>query len=80
MTTSISLGSAGALRVTIAATLMVAALSMSACTTTQKTVGGAIVGGTGGALIGGAVGNTTGAVIGGVGGAVAGGLVGRNLR
>ena len=67
-------------RTALAATVVVATLGMSACTTTQKTVGGAAVGGVGGALIGGAVGNTTGAVIGGVGGAVAGGLIGRNLR
>ncbi len=80
MTTSISLPRSDASRITMTVALVAAALSMSACTTTQKTVGGAAVGGVGGALIGGAVGDTTGAVVGGLGGAVAGGLVGRNLR
>ena len=60
--------------------LIVAIMSVSACTTTQKTVGGAVVGGVGGAVLGDAVAGTGGAVVGGVAGAVAGGAVGRNLR
>ena len=62
--------------VTVAVAVMLAA---AGCSRTQKTIGGAAVGGVSGALIGDAVGGTGGAVIGGVGGAVAGGAVGRNL-
>ena len=53
------------------ALVVVAALSMSACTSTQRTISGAAIGGAGGALVGGAVGGYTGAVIGGAGGAAA---------
>ncbi|MEC5291392.1 hypothetical protein VSX64_09710 [Aurantimonas sp. C2-6-R+9] len=60
--------------------LIVATMSVSACTTTQKTVGGAVVGGVGGAVLGDAIAGTGGAVVGGVAGAVAGGAVGRNLH
>lgn len=59
--------------------ILVAALTLSACSTTQK---GASVGAAAGAVIGGATtgsltGAAAGAVIGGVTGAVAGELVGR---
>ncbi|OAM84263.1 hypothetical protein [Devosia elaeis] len=60
------------------ALVVVAALSMSACTSTQRTISGAAIGGAGGALVGGAVGGYTGAVIGGAGGAAAGALLANN--
>ncbi len=60
------------------ALVVVAALSMSACTTTQRTVSGAAIGGAGGALVGGAVGGYAGAVVGGAGGAAAGALLANN--
>lgn len=50
----------------------------SGCTTSERTVGGALIGGTGGAVIGDAVGGTGGAVVGGLAGGTAGALVGRN--
>ena len=59
--------------------LLVASVAVSAgCSRTQRTLGGAAIGGASGAVIGDAVGGSTGAVVGGVGGAVAGGYVGRN--
>ena len=54
------------------ALVVVSALSLTACTSTQRTVTGAAVGGGAGALVGSAVGGTGGAVIGGAGGAAAG--------
>jgi hypothetical protein len=54
-------------------------LAATGCTTTQKSIGGAVVGGVGGAVVGDAVAGTGGAIIGGVGGAVVGSAVGRNL-
>ena len=51
--------------------VMAVMLAAAGCSRTQKTIGGAAVGGVGGAVIGNAVGGTGGAVIGGVGGAVA---------
>lgn len=60
------------------ALVVVAALSMSACTTTQRTISGAAIGGAGGALVGGAVGGYAGAVVGGAGGAAAGALLANN--
>ena len=59
--------------------VMAVMLAAAGCSRTQKTIGGAAVGGVGGAVIGNAVAGTGGAVIGGVGGAVAGGAIGRNL-
>ncbi|MBP0439880.1 hypothetical protein [Tianweitania sediminis] len=56
-----------------------ATLVGAGCTTSERTVGGAVVGGVGGAVVGNAVAGTGGAVVGGVGGAVAGGAIGRNL-
>ncbi len=49
------------------------------CTTTEKTIAGATVGGVGGAVAGNAIAGSGGALLGGVGGAVAGGVIGRNL-
>lgn len=54
-------------------------LATAGCTTSQKSLGGAAVGGVGGAVIGDAVAGTGGAIVGGVGGAVAGAAIGRNL-
>ncbi|MDZ5698112.1 hypothetical protein [Chelativorans sp. M5D2P16] len=56
-----------------------ASLMASGCTTTEKTITGAAVGGLGGAVVGDAIAGTGGAVVGGIGGAVAGGAIGRNL-
>lgn len=56
-----------------------AAFATAGCTTNQKTIGGAVVGGVGGAVVGDAIAGTGGAIVGGVGGAVAGGAIGRNL-
>jgi hypothetical protein len=65
----------------IAVTAVLGAAFVGAgCTTSERTVGGAAVGGVGGAVVGNAIGGTGGAVIGGVGGAVAGGAIGRNIR
>ena len=52
-------------------------LLASGCTTTERTVGGAAIGGTGGAVLGNAIGGSGGAVIGGLAGGTAGALVGR---
>ncbi len=56
-----------------------ATLTMAGCTTTERTVGGAVVGGAGGAVIGNAIGGSGGAVIGGLAGGTAGALVGRDM-
>ncbi len=56
-----------------------AALSASGCTSTQKEIGGTVVGGVGGAVVGDAVAGTGGAIVGGIGGAVVGNAVGRSL-
>ena len=58
------------------ALVLISAMSLTACTTTQKTVTGAAIGGGAGALVGGAVGGYGGAVVGGAGGAVAGAVIG----
>jgi hypothetical protein len=62
------------------ALILVSALSISACTTTQRTVSGAAIGGAGGALVGGAVGGYGGAIVGGAGGAAAGALLANSTR
>ncbi|KKC31304.1 hypothetical protein [Devosia psychrophila] len=62
------------------ALVVISALSMTACTTTQRTVSGAAIGGAGGALVGGAVGGYGGAIVGGAGGAAAGALLANNTR
>lgn len=59
-----------------AALIIVGALSLTACTTTQRTVTGAAVGGAAGAVVGGAVAGTPGAVVGGAAGAVTGATIG----
>jgi len=60
--------------VTLGSVIMIA----SGCTTTERTVGGAAIGGVGGAVIGDAVGGSGGAVVGGLAGGTAGALIGRN--
>ena len=57
------------------ALVVISALSLTACTTTQRTVSGAAIGGAGGALIGGAVAGYGGAIVGGAGGGSAGALL-----
>lgn len=55
------------------------AVVASGCTTREKQIGGAVVGGVGGAVVGDAIAGTGGAIVGGIGGAVVGSAVGRNL-
>lgn len=57
------------------ALVLVSALSLTACTTTHRTLTGAAIGGAGGAVVGGAVGGVGGAVVGGAGGAAAGAYI-----
>ena len=49
------------------------------CTTTEKTITGAAVGGVSGAVAGSAIAGSGGAIVGGIGGAVAGGIIGREI-
>lgn len=58
------------------ALVLVSALSITACTTTQKTVTGAAVGGVAGAVVGGAVAGTPGAVVGAAVGGGTGAVIG----
>ncbi|WP_108398585.1 YMGG-like glycine zipper-containing protein [Devosia submarina] len=58
------------------ALVLVSAMSLTACTTTEKTVTGAAVGGVAGAAVGGAVGGYGGAVVGGGVGAATGAVIG----
>lgn len=59
-----------------AAIAAIVGLGLCGCTHTEKTVGGAAIGGVGGAAIGSAVAGTGGAIVGGVGGAAAGAVIG----
>ena len=61
------------------AAVIASAVIVGGCTSNQKALGGAAVGGVGGAAIGNSVGGTGGAIVGGVGGAVAGSAVGQSL-
>jgi hypothetical protein len=61
-----------------AALVIIGALSLTACTTTQRTVTGAAVGGAAGAAVGGAVAGYPGAIVGGAGGAAAGAAIANN--
>lgn len=54
------------------AIVIVGALSLTACTSTQRTMTGAAVGGAAGAAVGGAIASTPGAVVGAAGGAAVG--------
>jgi hypothetical protein len=55
-----------------------ALFALGGCTTNERTVGGAAIGGVGGAVVGNAVGGTGGAVVGGLAGGTAGAVIGRN--
>ena len=57
------------------ALVLVSALSLNACTMSNRTLTGAAIGGAGGAVVGGAIGGAGGAVVGGAGGAAAGALI-----
>ncbi|WIJ24072.1 hypothetical protein [Devosia sp. RR2S18] len=57
------------------AVVAVAALSITGCTSTQRTVTGAAVGGVAGAAVGGAVAGTPGAVVGAGAGAATGAVI-----
>lgn len=60
------------------ALVVIAGMSLSACTGSQRTLTGAAVGGAAGAALGGAVGGYGGAIIGGAGGAAAGAVIANN--
>lgn len=60
------------------ALVLVSALSMTACTTTEKTLTGAAIGGGTGAIVGAAAGGTGGAVVGAALGGTAGAVIGNN--
>ncbi|MGV8853671.1 MAG: hypothetical protein ACOH2L_03420 [Devosia sp.] len=57
------------------ALILVSALSITACTTTQRTISGAAIGGGAGALAGGAIGGYGGAIVGGAAGAAGGAYI-----
>lgn len=54
------------------ALVVIGALTLTACTSTQRTMTGAAVGGAAGAAVGGAVASTPGAIVGAAGGAAVG--------
>lgn len=58
--------------------MSVAIMMIAGCTTNERTLAGAGIGGAGGALVGNAVGGTDGAIIGAVAGGVGGALIGRS--
>ncbi|KKB86821.1 hypothetical protein VW29_00780 [Devosia limi DSM 17137] len=60
------------------ALVVIAGFSLTACTSSQRTLTGAAVGGAAGAALGGAVGGYGGAIIGGAGGAAAGAVIANN--
>lgn len=57
------------------ALVLLSALSITACTTTERTISGAAIGGGAGALAGGAIGGYGGAVVGGAAGAAGGAYI-----
>lgn len=61
------------------AIVVVGALSLTACTSTERTLTGAAVGGGAGALVGASVMGTPGAVLGGAAGAATGVVVADNI-
>lgn len=63
---------------TTTAALVGALMIAAGCTTTERTVSGAAIGGVGGAVVGDAIGGTGGAVVGGLAGGTAGAVIGRN--
>lgn len=62
------------------ALVVVGALSVTACTSTERNLTGAAVGGGAGAAVGGSVMGTPGAVLGAAGGAAAGVAVADEMR
>ena len=62
------------------ALVIVGALSVSACTTTERNMTGAAVGAAGGAAVGGSVAGGPGAALGAAGGAAAGVAVSDNMN
>ncbi|WAJ29260.1 glycine zipper 2TM domain-containing protein [Antarcticirhabdus aurantiaca] len=65
---------------TTAAAIALSCMAFAGCSTTERTVGGALIGGTGGAVVGDALGGSGGAVAGALVGGTAGAVVGRNTR
>jgi len=63
-----------------AALVIIGAMSLTACTSSQQTMTGAAIGSATGAVVGGAVAGTPGAILGAAGGAAAGVVVSDNLR
>ena len=66
-------------KIAVLGVVVTSAFAAAGCTTGQKTLAGAAVGGVGGAVVGDAIAGTGGAIVGGVGGAVAGGAIARNM-
>lgn len=62
------------------AIVVVGALGLTACTSTERNLTGAAVGGGTGALLGSSIGGTPGAVVGGAAGAVGGMAVADQMR
>jgi osmotically inducible lipoprotein OsmB len=62
------------------ALVLVSAFSITACTTTERTLTGAALGGATGALVGGAVAGTPGAVLGAAAGGAGGAIIARGTR
>lgn len=60
------------LRIASTTLIIVGALTIAGCTTTERNLTGAAVGGGAGAAVGGAIAGTPGAIVGGAGGAAAG--------
>lgn len=63
-----------------AALIVVGALSLTACTSTQQNLTGAAIGGATGAALGGAVAGTPGAILGAAGGGAAGVAISEEMR
>jgi hypothetical protein len=59
-------------KLAVTALIVVGSLSLTACTSSQRTVTGAAVGGAAGAVAGGVLAGTPGAAVGAAGGAAAG--------
>lgn len=67
-------------KLTSAALIVVGALSLTACTSTQHNMAGAAIGGATGAAVGGAVAGTPGAILGAAGGGAAGVAISEEMR
>lgn len=62
-------------KLTTTALIVVGALSLAGCTSTQTNIAGAAIGGATGAVVGGAVAGTPGAILGAAGGGAAGVII-----